>query len=111
MGLTYETTSVTLRGMGCGLSPTTLRHNVKQLHDSALVAPRLSRLRMDLVAPGRLAGPDGALGVWVDGNATARFLTVDVDHGSAADDLQWRLDQCARAVIGVPPRFSPPGSA
>jgi hypothetical protein len=111
IGLTYDTSSLALWGLGCGVSSTTVRHNVESLRVRTPSAGELSRLHLECHAGGRLSGPDGGLTLRVDGNAQARSLTVMVDPGSGASDLRWRIDRCTRSVIGRSSELVPPGSA
>jgi hypothetical protein len=109
VGLTYGTASLALQALGCGVSPTTVRHNMEDLRSRFPTTGVLSRLHLDPGTSGTLRGPDGGLTLRVDGTLHARSLIVTIDPGSTAADLRWRFNRCARSLTGQPARMIPPG--
>jgi hypothetical protein len=96
--------------MRCGVSATTIRHNVDEFESTHAAPTHLSRLRLEPVEPGRLRGPDGIISLRIAGSAEARLLIVLIDPGSAASDVQWRFESCARDLPERRPMQIPPES-
>jgi hypothetical protein len=111
-GLSYSAVHLTLGSLGCVVSETTVRHNVRDARLRAAPDLWLRRLRLDIVGPGELEGPDGALALRITGSADAdRWLEVTVVRDPLHVDLRWRLEHSTQWLAAAPREQTPPGSA
>jgi hypothetical protein len=110
IGLTYEVVRGLLASLRCGVSATTIRHNVEAARRSSLELSELSRLQLELDEDGHIHGPDGLMSIRVAGTSHHRWLEVEIDPGPSAEELRWRIEYCADRLIGALPQVSPPES-
>ena len=98
VGLTYECVRGVLAELGCALSITTVRKNVRARPEEAPTAPRLDRLRLRHEADGLLRGPDGSVTFQL-GSTTLRerWIEATID-GPAASEMYWRFQDCERRL-------------
>ena len=101
-GMSLATVRATMMQLGCGVSETTVRHNVDEArtHFAAEWRPQHWSFRIVSDAgaqAARLLGADGAIVLRIGGApAEQRWLEIELPTGAGADDLRWRFEQGIR---------------